>query len=213
MGCCSSKDASDGIQRLRLSFKSRKHQAQGPFSSQYGSKPLYLYYTTYLRGGRNRKIPHSALVLAPAFELETPETLGIRYHVRDFPGPKGSIWEYEVRKVRAMFTNMLLCRILIAEITDAEHLRHVLDSIPVTQGDPKWRCRHWVRAALQALHQDSRCIGESIDLNDWDSLWNFTLEYVKNKAESGRFQADTIGSFEDRTRPTYNLIHGVEFLP
>ena len=58
-------------------------------------------------------------------------------------------WEYEeVPLANVQSTNSLLARIVVAKIEDEPRLIQILQTTPVVQNDPTWRCRSWVADVL-----------------------------------------------------------------
>ncbi|KAF2222573.1 hypothetical protein BDZ85DRAFT_313592 [Elsinoe ampelina] len=54
-----------------------------------------------------------------------------------------------------------LVAVLVAKIEDEARLDAILCGVPVVQNDPNWRCRAWVRDAVNAIAADGRAVGTS----------------------------------------------------
>lgn len=172
-----------------------------------------LYLALYARGGKNPRIPHSALLVGP--KIETATTRGVRYHVKERPTVGGGIrWDPEFLDVASMSSRQLLARILIAEVTDHNQLRRVLERNPVVQGNPEWRCRHWIKAGLAELATlgGRGGLGNRVDLRDWDRIFDFGVEYVERKKALGRYLIETADQWPEGTSPTYDLINNRELM-
>jgi hypothetical protein len=65
-------------------------------------------------------------------------------------------------------TVQLLARILIGKVEDLDRLDTILESVPVVQGDPNWRCKSWIVSAVEAIAKDGKAVGTSI--LDWAKI-------------------------------------------
>ena len=83
----------------------------------------------------------------------------MRYHAIN---PPPGQWIYDKIPVdNVRMTAQLLARILIAKVEDLDRLHAILESVPVIQGDPTWRCRSWIADALEAIAKDGKAVGTS----------------------------------------------------
>jgi hypothetical protein len=130
---------------------------------------------------------------------------GTRYHVKN--SPLG--WTYEeVALENVRTTNNLLARILIAKIEDDQRLIALFRGLPVVQGDPNWRCRHWIANGLAKIAKDGKCVGTA-EL-DWQEIEPFARQYVGDKTASGRYRSSADLS---KPKPTWNMLENKESVP
>lgn len=123
----------------------------------------------------------------------------MRYHVKN-PPIQG--WQFEEAQVQNMRNpDNLLVRILIAKVKDEARLAEIFRNVPVVQDDPSWRCRTWVRNALEAINQDGRAVGTSI--LDWGQIETVARQYAGDKTEAGRFRDS---SLLQQPKPTWDML-------
>ncbi|KAL1850416.1 hypothetical protein Daus18300_012950 [Diaporthe australafricana] len=126
---------------------------------------------------------HWALLVGP--KVEGDAAAGQRYHVKNQPvGPR---WKYDpgdLQDVRV--TAQLLARVTVAKIVNEKRLIKTLAKVPVDPPDwkgkadgsePRWTCRVWVIAALEAIRDDGKIVGTNC-LDDIDGP-NGIIERVK----------------------------------
>lgn len=131
----------------------------------------------------------------------------MRYHVKNQPVTG---WAYERANLADVrFTNALLARILIAKIEDKGRLVRILESIPIVQNDPNWRCRTWVAHALEAIANDGNVVGTS-EL-EWKKIEATAREYVGNKTAAGRYQGEQANMLAPK--PTWDMLESREIIP
>ncbi|KAI3392876.1 hypothetical protein diail_5009 [Diaporthe ilicicola] len=104
---------------------------------------------------------HWALLVGPKDE-GTIVAAGQRYHVKN--QPVGPHWKYDPGNVQDVrVTAQLLARVTVAKILDEKRLIKTLAKNPVDPPDwkgkadgtePRWTCRVWVIAALEAIRDD-----------------------------------------------------------
>jgi hypothetical protein len=102
----------------------------------------------------------------------------------------------------------LLARIVIAKVEDQKRLVAILESLPIVQDDPNWRCRTWVASALEAITKDGKAVGTA-ELS-WEKIETFAREYVARKHANGRYGRD---NDMRKAKPTYDLMTGEETIP
>ncbi|KAI0532519.1 hypothetical protein GGR58DRAFT_517658 [Xylaria digitata] len=165
-----------------------------------------LYIALYPSGVTNNEERryHWGFLIGPKVEREDVVP-GIRYHVKN--SPLG--WTYEevsLENIRNAIN--LLARILVAKIENEPRLIALLRRLPVTQGDPNWRCRTWIASALAEIEKDGKCVGTA-ELN-WQKIEAFARQYVGGKTANGRYQSalDLL-----KAKPTWNMLENKESVP
>ncbi|CAG7938098.1 unnamed protein product [Penicillium nalgiovense] len=89
--------------------------------------------------------------------------MGVRYHAKEKPKAAGSSqWLFEERGCPLIPTSMLIVRIMVGKVEDANRLAEILRATPIRQGTAEWNCVSWVREALERLDADSRALGTSL---------------------------------------------------
>lgn len=127
----------------------------------------------------------------------------MRYHVTN---PPLAGWRYEKKPVNNIrSTPQLLARILVAKVEDVDRLDAILDSVPLVQDDPNWRCRSWIASALEALAKDGKAIGTA-EL-DWTKIEELGRRYVAEKTAAGRYSQRGL---LDGPRPTWDILENKE---
>jgi hypothetical protein len=172
----------------------------------------YLYYGFYARGSPNPHLPHQCLLVACEHGSCSLWTETCYHAVNMPPGADGvSRWEFNQRPA-AYPGQMLLARFRLATISNFDKFYQILESTPVIQGDPTWRCRHWVKDAVELLRNDGTCLQDSADLTDWDRIWQFAFDYLQIKKRDGRYRTENVNKYSDET-PTYDFVHDCEITP
>jgi hypothetical protein len=102
-------------------------------------------------------------------------------------------------------TVQLLARILIGKVEDLDRLDTILESVPVIQGDPNWRCKSWIVSAVEAIAKDGKAVGTSI--LDWAKIEELGRRYVTEKTAAGRYNER---SLLEGPRPTWGMLENKE---
>jgi len=162
-----------------------------------------LYIALYPSGVVNneeRKY-HWSFLIGPKTEKDS-EVPGTRYHVKNTPFG----WTYEELALRNVKSTInLLARIVIAKVEDQNRLAEIFRNTPVTQNDPNWRCRTWVKEVLSRIAQDGKAVG-SAEL-DWDKIEGLARGYVGKKTAEGRYaKADELLL----PKPTWDMLERKE---
>ncbi|KPM45248.1 hypothetical protein AK830_g1293 [Neonectria ditissima] len=166
-----------------------------------------LYVALYPSGvvGNEERRYHWGFLVGPKVE-DREVVRGMRYHVKN-PISQGWVYEeVELRNVRT--TGNLLVRIVIAKVTDEKRLAEILQSVPIVQNDPNWRCRTWVANALTAVKEDGKAVGTSM-LN-WEEIESVARWYAGEKTKTGRFKDIALASLP---KPTWDLLENRELVP
>ncbi|KAI9751895.1 MAG: hypothetical protein M4579_005852 [Chaenotheca gracillima] len=182
------------------------------FRQVFGKEKLRLYVSLYARGGVEHDRYHWALTTGPKTELETDDSFGLRFHVKQIVDPKGpspnsTLWQYEQMDMKAFATRMILIRVLIAKVLDYEKLEEIIRNAPVVQDDPSWTCRIWVKNTVAILAAKKCAIGTST--MDWAKIEETARTYVRQKKDEHRF--DGMGHY-DRKVATWDVIEGQEIV-
>jgi hypothetical protein len=176
----------------------------------FGSNKDRLYVALYNRGRVNPDDSpyHWALLVGP--KTEEVDSDATRYHIRNRIDPvsKREIWVYEALPIKAAPTSMILTRIMIAKVADNAALERVLERIPIRQGDPEWRCRHWVIEAVAALNADPKALGTKVTGN-WAPIEAEARRYTDAKVASGRYMSGHALQHSGRV-PTYDMLDNAE---
>jgi hypothetical protein len=96
---------------------------------------------------------------------------------------------------------------MVAKIEDEARLIRILESIPIVQNNPEWRCRTWVANALVAIQADGRAVGTS--QLSWQEIERAGRDFVGAKAQAGRYRDQALW---DAPRPMLDLIAGKEII-
>ncbi|RDB23487.1 hypothetical protein Hypma_008956 [Hypsizygus marmoreus] len=109
---------------------------------------LYLAY--YYRGAAGKGY-HVALLLTPKNPSQEVSNC-YQYHATNPPAPGGQVWKFQPLRVPPR-TDKLLAALLLGKTEhDNKTIENLLlEQVPVVQGDPVWRCRHWCWNAIQTL--------------------------------------------------------------
>lgn len=152
---------------------------------------------------------HWALIVGP--NIEDSDARGKRYHVRDALLANRQVqWTMVEQEIPLVATQMLLARVVVGKVTDKEHLRYILRSVPVIQENDAWTCVTWVEHALEALRADGRALGTSI--LDWDTVGDAAIGYVQQKKDQGRYDGSRPGVFDMGKAATFDLLLGREIV-
>ncbi|GAQ09302.1 hypothetical protein ALT_6623 [Aspergillus lentulus] len=104
---------------------------------------------------------HWALIVGPKVEAEG--NLGVRYHAKERPKAGGGTeWFFEESECSPAPSSMLLVRIMIGKVVDANLLVGILQNTPNRQGHPGWNCVFWVKEALEKLKVNPSALGTSV---------------------------------------------------
>lgn len=132
---------------------------------------------------------------------------GVRYHARERVRPEGgSEWVFEELTISMMPTQMILVRLVLAKIENADRLRQLLRQIPIRQGEEGWNCVLWVKEALFELERSKGVVGTCV--LDWEAVRGAALSYCQQKKDQHRF--DGRGNFDTSQVPTFDLIQRKE---
>lgn len=117
-------------------------------------------------------------------------------------------WQYEaIETSMAIPSSGVLVRIIIAEVKDADRLKHVFEAVPYPRlRSDGWTCVSWVQEALQKSIEDGSCLGRS--LSEWDQIRSKALWYVTKKKAEHRF--DGLADFDQCTIATYDALNAQE---
>lgn len=180
--------------------------ARGGVAKMPGREDTYVYGDSLWRLNPLSIIRyHWALLMGPKSDRKDDE--GVRYHARERVRPEGgSEWVFEELTISMMPTQMILVRIMLAKIEQADRLRQLLRQIPIRQGEEGWNCVLWVKEALDNLERSKDVIGTCV--LDWESVREAALSYCQKKKDQHRF--DGKGKFDTSQVPTYDLIQGKE---
>ncbi|KAL9098956.1 MAG: hypothetical protein Q9163_005475 [Psora crenata] len=120
-------------------------------------------------------------------------------------------WLFEERSISLEAADMLLVRVIIGKVIDAENLRRVMRNVQIRSNDPVWNCVIWVKDALAKL-AEGKAMGTS-QLN-WQTVREAALRYVEEKKAQHRFDGKAEnGWFIPRKPPTFDLLTGKEVIP
>ncbi|KAI9777781.1 MAG: hypothetical protein M1839_008576 [Geoglossum umbratile] len=164
-----------------------------------------LYVALYARDDPDTY--HWAFLVSPKGD----DSVATRYHVINKPlaygGEVKSNWVFERRELDNVRTFMLLVRVLVAKIQNRSVLESLLQSVPVVQDDSSWRCRTWVREALQML-AGGGVLGTNA-VTEWARVEKECIGFVARKKEEDRFKS--IQPWE--APPTLDLMEGKDISP
>lgn len=112
-----------------------------------------IYLAFFLRGrqpGETIKY-HTGLIIAPK-NPDTSTRYAYRYHANNNRFlDNGSVeWQYEINDVQSR-THRCVAYVLLGKrqpTVTLEQLDEWFKAVPLVQGDPNWRCRHWAWAAM-----------------------------------------------------------------
>ncbi|PKX97055.1 uncharacterized protein P174DRAFT_364659 [Aspergillus novofumigatus IBT 16806] len=150
---------------------------------------------------------HWALIVGP--KVGDEGSLGVRYHAKERPKVAGvSEWFFEESECTPAPSSMLLVRIMIGKVADANRLVGILQNTPIRQGHPGWNCVFCVKEALEKLKVNPSALGTSVD--DWETVRREAINYCQRKKEQHRF--DGQGDFNMRQAPTYDLMERKEII-
>ena len=110
-----------------------------------------------------------------------------------------------------MATQMVLVRVAVAKIIDYDRMEQVIRQTPVIQNNPDWRCQAWVRNALRCLAADGPILGTAT--LDWSTIEATARRYAQQKEDQGRSRLGTIGPWNPKRVPTWDLIENQETIP
>lgn len=172
-------------------------------------------YVSIFRTPRASNKYHWAITTGPKNEdpLGEHPLEGRKYHVTNLISQHNPTaeWRYQEETVIAgLATGTTIGRVTIGKVLDEAAFSEVLRKIAVHQGNPNWRCRHWVIDAIQAL-AGSGTIGTSVDLCDWDAIQRFAEDFGKTNRESGRFTTSSLKSIQ--LIPTVDMMSGRIMVP
>lgn len=133
---------------------------------------------------------------------------GHRYHaINPKPKPGAKKWEFEpndLQDVRA--TTLLLARVTVAKIVNEKRLIEIVSNankVPVDppnwkgkeEGtEPKWTCRIWLIAALEAIMADGKAVGTNAlgNINDGEEgVIEKTKAFVERMKQNRRYAEGT----------------------
>lgn len=132
---------------------------------------------------------------------------GKRYHaINPKPKPGAKKWEFEpgdLQDVRT--TTKLLARVTVAKIVNEKRLIKLIsdpNKVPVDppnwkgkeEGtEPKWTCRIWEIAALEAIMADGKCVGTNAlgDIDGKDGVIEKTKAFVERMKQNRRYAEGT----------------------
>ncbi|KAJ7211918.1 hypothetical protein B0H12DRAFT_1156484 [Mycena haematopus] len=123
---------------------------------------------------------HVALLLAPKNPSSpthgaTPDA--VQYHVTNPIQAGQEVWTYEGK--HTFFRDERLAALLFlgkVRTQNLKDLNDLLEAIPLVQGDPQWRCRHWVWAAIDSLVAQG--ILEGLP-GDGEFVWTKGLQFAR----------------------------------
>ena len=97
---------------------------------------------------------------------------------------------------------------MIGKVKNLAGLITILQSIPVIQNDPGWRCRTCCANALAAIAADGKAVGTSV--LDWQQIEQAARWYAGQKTAQGRF---TTSALLMRPKPTWDLLENKAMIP
>ncbi|KAK2606720.1 hypothetical protein N8I77_005451 [Diaporthe amygdali] len=157
-----------------------------------------LYVAVY-PSGQGTGSYHWALLVGP--KKEVGPVAGQQYHVKN--QPVGPPWKYDAGDVQDVrVTAQLLARVAIAKIVDEERLINILERVPVNPPnwsgkangrEPRWTCRLWVIAALNAIKADGEAVGTNVldNIDGPGGIIETTKEFVARQIENRRYGSGT----------------------
>jgi hypothetical protein len=178
----------------------------------FGNKPR-VYLALYARP----KYPntyHYALHVSPKLEDPNPGTLcAMKYHSKNIlqnaDGVVSIPWIYAAEPINPNSDARLLVRVLLGKVTDQKRFEALMESVPVIQDDPSFRCVEWVQTAVEKLAGSDvvKCSGKL----EWDTVKRTALDFVERKKKEGRFDVGWKGNAG--LVATYDLHLGKEIVP
>ncbi|KAF8064342.1 hypothetical protein FPV67DRAFT_1504606 [Lyophyllum atratum] len=142
-----------------------------------GGKPR-LYMAFYRRG---QQFPgdvkyHTALLLIPkGANPESTDLLAIRYHAINRIADGQQVWKFETTNTR--LTTHLLCGLVFlgkVAISSSE-LEKIMEEVPVINGDPVWRCCHWIWSAVNALVREG--VIDAVPSSP-ETIWQMGMDFA-----------------------------------
>lgn len=130
------------------------------FSGFLGGNKQRLYISYYPRGATADDPVkfHTALLLVPKNPQDGSAKESYRFHVKNglsnVGGVSKEVWEYEDKPTQNRTTQLWSVQLLgklKKDVSDKSLSEFFNANVQVVQDDPRWRCRHWVWAAIQAL--------------------------------------------------------------
>jgi hypothetical protein len=92
-----------------------------------------------------------------------------------------------------MPVDMILVRIMLAKVEDANKLAQLLRQIPIGQREEgDWNCVAWVREALLRIERSEGVVGRSV--LGWEAVREAALSYCRLKRDERRF--DGTGKYD-----------------
>ncbi|KAK2596537.1 hypothetical protein N8I77_013423 [Diaporthe amygdali] len=178
-----------------------------------------LYIALYARGGDSLMSGgedkyHWALLVGPKHEDNNSK--GKRYHVKEtmttVGGRTQSRWVFEEREIGMNPTAMILVRVIIGKVTNAERVAALLREVPVRDNQSGWNCVWWLREALEMLRADGKALSRSSSIA-WEDAGKAAMEFVHRKEREHRFDGRAAPGWFDMNRvATYDLLRGEEIV-
>lgn len=148
---------------------------------------------------------HWALLVGP--KNENGPVKGKRYHaINPPPAPGGPRWEYKPDKVPDVrATAQLVARVTVAKIVNEKRLIKIISDpskVPVDPpnwkgkedgSEPRWTCRIWEIAALEAIMADGKAVGTNAlgDIDGPDGVIEKTKAFVERMKQKKRYAEGT----------------------
>jgi len=76
-------------------------------------------------------------------KVEEPEITGTRYRAKDRAKERDSEWSFEEQVCSLEATNMILVRVVVAQIENNSRLQEILWGLPVRQSQPGLEIHPW----------------------------------------------------------------------
>lgn len=118
----------------------------------FGTNKFRLYLAFYRRGQVKQgdaRFHTSILVLPKKPDMKRKSAR--RYHVKNLVVGDGQVqWVYDHNDIQPR-TDRLVALLFVGKVTSKSNLDATLvdpDQVGIVQGDPGWRCRHWVWNAV-----------------------------------------------------------------
>lgn len=157
---------------------------------------------------------HWAITIGP--KMEDGVKRGFMYHVLPVIDPgDDDVEEWRLEKkptVSGNATPLSTARVTIGEILNRKELDTILDKVTMQQGNPDWRCRHWVVDAISAI-AGAGIVDTPIDLGKWQAIEDEAKRFGRSKLNAGR-SSKAEGRLPSKdVVPTYDMVTGTETVP
>jgi hypothetical protein len=160
---------------------------------------------------------HWALLVGP--KHEDSNSKGKRFHVKEtmttVDGRTQSRWVFEEREIGMNPTAMILVRVVVGKVSNAERVAAVLREVPVRDNQSGWNCVWWLREALEMLRADGKALSggraSPLPAASWEEAGEAALGFVRRKEREHRFDGKAAPGWFDMSRvATYDLLRREE---